>query len=356
MFVWVLAALALAWLSTMGLGCNQNWTWTGCPAYIDPTGEYHPSKTLWDLTELLIIPAVLAIGGFLFNQAERRAEHEAAERGAEAERQTADRRADAEREIADERLREASLQAYLDRMTELLLEKSLRASSEDDEVRVVARARTLTVLRQLDSARKGVLLRFLHQAGLIHKDNCVIDLSAATAYWGDDYKAEQNPAELVGAELSRAILTRADLRNANLSGVNLSGADLVRAYLDGAILNLASLSMANLHRASMLNASLNMANLQEANLSWAILRGATLIQTQALGTDLSQADLVNVDLSGADLLGANLSQANLNGANLQWAINVTKANLDGITYDDNTKWPNDFTPPGTIKIESEKKS
>jgi hypothetical protein len=37
-------------------------------------------KTLWDWLDLLIVPTVLAIGGYLFTQAERQATEAAAER------------------------------------------------------------------------------------------------------------------------------------------------------------------------------------------------------------------------------------------------------------------------------------
>ena len=52
-------------------------------------------------------------------------------------------------------------------MQELILDKGLRRSEKDAEIRDVARARTLTVLRSLDGDRKGQVLRFLHEADLI---------------------------------------------------------------------------------------------------------------------------------------------------------------------------------------------
>jgi hypothetical protein len=52
-------------------------------------------------------------------------------------------------------------------MHELILDKRLRKSEEDDEIRNVARARTLAVLRSLDGNRKGHVVRFLCEAGLM---------------------------------------------------------------------------------------------------------------------------------------------------------------------------------------------
>lgn len=61
------------------------------------------TKTLWDWMELLVIPLVLAIGALILNRSER----------------------ETEREITKDRQQEAALQFYLDRMSELLLEKKI---------------------------------------------------------------------------------------------------------------------------------------------------------------------------------------------------------------------------------------
>ncbi len=66
-------------------------------------------------------------------------------------------------------------------MGQMLLDKErpLRRSEEGDEERILARARTLTVLPRLDGGRKGTVLRFLYESGLIHKDGPIIDLRSA---------------------------------------------------------------------------------------------------------------------------------------------------------------------------------
>src|SRR5437868_5819370 len=62
-------------------------------------------KTLWDWLQLLIIPAVLAIGGYLFNFTMTRTEQEATKQ-----------RDQTERDIASDNQREAALQAYIDKI------------------------------------------------------------------------------------------------------------------------------------------------------------------------------------------------------------------------------------------------
>ena len=173
-------------------------------------------KTLWDWLQLLIIPAVLAVGGYLFNYTTSRYEREAT--------QVRDK---TERDIASDNQREAALQAYLDKLSELLLVNDLRESTEDAEVRKIARVRTLTVLRRLDAERKGSVLRFLHESGLIDKDKRIIDLS----------DADLDGAYLGEANLSEADLSEAILLGAKLSGANLSAADLSNAAVTPEQLN-----------------------------------------------------------------------------------------------------------------------
>ncbi len=58
------------------------------------------NKTLWDWLQLLIIPAVLAVGGYIINLTISRSEQEATKRRAQSEREAVEKRAETEREIA----------------------------------------------------------------------------------------------------------------------------------------------------------------------------------------------------------------------------------------------------------------
>lgn len=183
--------------------------------------------------------------------------------------------------IASEKQRKDDLQAYIDKISELLLEKHLRESKPDDEVRKIAWVRTMTVLRGLDPIRKGSVLQFLYESGLISgdKDKVVIHLQEA---------------DLNGANLTRIFL----------NGVNLSRADLNEAIL---------------HRTKLTNTILEFADLRGAN--------------------IREADHIRCDLSRADLSGAILIGANLRGAigttpeQLAKAISLQGATmLDGHIY------------------------
>jgi len=200
--------------------------WTGFgPPLLDAQGHELPrAKTLWDWMGLLLVPAVLAVGGYFLTRSEN---NEARKREAE-------------------RAQDAALQAYLDQMTQLLLHEKLRTSKADDEVRSVARARTLAVLRALDGRRLTVL-QFLYEVGLIggikQEDGGVPEtIDAIVSLAG----AKLEGAYLNGANLTGANLFGAYLENANLNGAHLRDAILFAANLEGAKLEGANLSCANL--------------------------------------------------------------------------------------------------------------
>jgi len=212
---------------------------------------------------------------------------------AESQRQEAiaDQNAQFQRFIEEFRVQEASLQAYLDLMTTLLLEHHLRESTVGSEVRAIARAQSLSTLRKQDAEGKGTVVRFLYDAELIQ--------SSGTE----------------GGEEPIVDLGTADLSNADLSLDDLSDADLGEAILRGADLKTANLSDANLRGADLRNADLSNANLSDADLRFADLRFADL----CCNADLSNADLSSVILRNADLGGAYLSYANLSYADLSHA-------------------------------------
>ncbi len=245
------------------------------------TTKYQSGKTLWDWLALFLVPALLAWLTYQLQQiAQKRSEQQA----------------ELEREIATINLREEALQAYIDRMSELLINKNLSLSS-DTPLQGVARIRTLTILRRMneDRERKGSVIRFLIDAGLIS--------SAA--------KLNLSSADLTGADLSGANLT-----SANLGDANLSGAILEHATLEGAYLRHANLSSADLSGANLSGADLIAADPIGAKLLGAKLLGAKLIGANLSLADLRLADLTGADLGGAILAGADLDAAILAGANL----------------------------------------
>jgi uncharacterized protein YjbI with pentapeptide repeats len=244
-------------------------------------------KTLWDWLKLLIVPLVLAVGGYLFNSSQNRATQEAAEH----------------------RAQDDTLQAYLDGMAQLLTDENrpLYRAKGGDRLSTVARARTLTVLTRLDGARKRSVLQFLYESGLIARDHPIVKLR--------------------GSDLSGAYLSNFDLRRSDLSWLDLRRADLDACGLAGA----------DLTRTQLCEADLTLAHLDDALLVAADLRDA----------DLNGAGLRGADLSYADLRGANLHWANLEGAlGLNDFLLSSVESLEGATMPDGQILKGRFSPDG----------
>jgi uncharacterized protein YjbI with pentapeptide repeats len=274
---------------------------------------YSYGVTLWDWIKLLIVPAAIAGVGLWFNEQQR----------------------EREIRIADKDRQDDILQSYLDQMGQQLLDKDrpLRQSELGDEVQTLARARTLTTLSQLDGVRKGTVMRFLLEAGLIMIDPQ--DSPEETQYptirllEADLREVVMTTYDWRGIDMTAAWLTGADLSICDLSGATLAGASLSNSYLSGtdlrgADLNSAYLKDAFLNGADLTDASLFHADLTNANLSRADLTGADLIgedyrtsEDRFLGADLTNADLSNANLTGAKVTSEQLAKAKtLEGATM----------------------------------------
>jgi uncharacterized protein YjbI with pentapeptide repeats len=223
--------------------------------------------TVRDWLQLLIVPLALVLIGFLFTmQQDAR------------QQQTENQRARAERRLAEQRAQDEALQAYLDQLSDLLLEKDLRNSDEGSEVRTLARARTATVIQRLDAEGNRNVIRFLNEAGLTKNRRSSIRLLAGVDLQG----AQLGGADLVSTDLSYTNLSDADLSDANLLDAKLRGTDLSDADLSDA-----DLEYAYLIEADLSDANLNGADLTEANLSNA--RGITKEQLEKQTENLKGA-------------------------------------------------------------------
>jgi len=318
-----MTVVLLALLVLIILGYIFNWPWVGLHGV-----------TLYSWLQLLIIPAVLAVAGYVINLTISRSDQEATEQRTQSEREATEKRTETEREIALDNQREAVLQSYIDKIAELLLEKKLRESkSEEDEVRKIARVRTLTTLARLDKDRKKDVLQFLSEAGLIERDKTLIHLRDANLSGANLYDVILNGVNLYKVDLSGANLRKAHLSfvpfNPNDEGQGeIDGADLSRANLSGADLNGADLEQVELRYANLTKANLNGADLERADLHHANLTDADLSYTRLSGADLSYAELTRADLTNTEL---NSFYSSGNGYIKNYGADLRKANLKGAT-------------------------
>jgi uncharacterized protein YjbI with pentapeptide repeats len=301
-------------------------------------------KSLWQFLDLLIVPLALAIIGFGFTAQQQ-------------VRQT---------QIEEQRAQNEALQAYLDQMNPLILEKGLLDSEEGAAVFTLAKARTTTVLAQLDGVHNQAVTRFLSDSGLLRKPALLAkaDLPDAKLHKAVLQDANLADTNLRGANLTDAVLVyadfsaegqattadlpKADLSRATLLGANLSGCLLKEATLTDANLQSADLSSANLHRADLSHAALQGANLSIAestpNLEDQPLWVLKKFVTNLTDADLSHANLSHANLSHATLQHADLSSADLTGADLTdakgWTTEQLRSakSLEGATMPDGQKY------------------
>jgi uncharacterized protein YjbI with pentapeptide repeats len=285
-------------------------------------------KTLWNWLELLIVPLALAIIGLLFAwQQDTR-----------------------QRELEEQRAQDAALQAYLDQMSTLILDKNLLESEQGNPTYTLAQARTATVMARLDAARNSSVMRFLSDSGLASSLLRGITLEGVDLRDVDLVGAD---ADLSDANLSDANLIGARLQNVDLSEANLIGADLSATLLAGADLSATFLSDADLSGAFLLDADLSGTMAEDSNLSGAVLRDADLTYAYLTNADLTNADLDGVILQepprsdpwdhsvaildGADLTGAFITQENLEKL-------AQTQSLDGATMPDRQPLKSDDCP------------
>jgi uncharacterized protein YjbI with pentapeptide repeats len=255
-------------------------------------------KTLWDWLDLLAklaIPIVVlgATIGFGWWQVH-----------------LVDLQHQSDQQLALDQQQESTLKTYLDDMSDLLLNHNLGNSKSGDEVRQVARVRTLTTLRRLKADRNQVVLKFLQDAHLLSKES-------------------ENAYHSV-VDLSNANLSGDDLRSVNLTYTFLIGSYLYRADLSDADMSGTDMNSARLNGANLTYAGFLLANLTNAMLGCITLDGAKIC------TDLSDADLCGADLSDADLNGADLTYVNMSCtllANIKDYTNLSGANLSGVNLE-----------------------
>ena len=266
------------------------WRWTGI-------GE----KKGWDIVTGLSLPLIVFGGGILFNYLNGQQQQK----------------------IAEEKQKDELLKTYINDMKASLLDKDhpLKDWNKNSESKSIARTITLTTLTQLNSEqdqqkakekynqRKGLIMQFLYESGLIKLDHSIISLDTA---------------DLTFANLKDAWLESAKLNRANLQNASLESAFLQNTYLFNA-----KLQFANLQNADLQNANLQHTFLQNANLQHTFLQNANLN-----GAYLESAKLESAKLENAVLYNAE----NLTNQQIKSACFWEKAIYTEIVFDPTKGW------------------
>jgi uncharacterized protein YjbI with pentapeptide repeats len=179
--------------------------------------------TFWHVVGAVVIPVsgglLIAWVGSLFNRNQR-------------EREEA---------VENQQAQDSALQAYLDQMSDLLVNQHLRSLPPGSDIHRLAEARTSEVLLGLDGERKRRPLKLVYGLGLIKNganpgdtDGILLDLQNLSLDHADLTELTLRKASLRSADLRGADLQGADLRGSDLSHVDLRGANLTNADLSGA--------------------------------------------------------------------------------------------------------------------------
>jgi len=273
-----LGVFLIALLALLGLGYVTKWEWIG----VTDKGEANTLwetqyRTLWDWLDLLIVPAAVAIGVLFLEHAQRERERRVESDRLKAEREMEDLQRKRELAVEDQRAQDAALLAYLDRMGDML--PRLRESSNENaevlaDTRALIRARTLAILEPLDRGRKGAMMRFLSESGLLEKElPTTINLRQA-----DFSRSDLTSLNLINTDLQEVSFIEANLGSADLSGADLRGADLSKAILSRARLGTARLAGADLTGADLSYADLSQATgvFEDQLVAVKYLEGATM--------------------------------------------------------------------------------
>jgi uncharacterized protein YjbI with pentapeptide repeats len=321
--------------------------------------------TFWHLVGALFIPLagglLVAWGGFKFNQKQR----------------------ERDEVIENKQAQDNAIQAYLDQMSDLLVDRHLRSLPKGSDIHKLAEAKTVDILLGLDSERKRRPLKLVYGLGLINnrlhtaeRDGAPLDVENLNPNNPDTGERDGALLDLENLSLDHADLTElslrdaclrfADLRGANLQGSDLSGADLSYADLRGANLTNTDLSAVNLSGANLLPydehepARLSLHNLKDyalpsdnylrslAKLQEERLQGLSSRLTRRVKNRLLRRKPVTfTNLTDAKLAGANLTGAILANADLRHTRrSLDRKQIERAVGNDKTKLPDtdEFKP------------
>ncbi|CAF4411907.1 unnamed protein product [Rotaria sp. Silwood2] len=258
---------------------------------------------------------------------------------AEKQRNLSEQQRAHELKIAQEQLRDSLLVNYMNDIG-LLLKNNNGSLTSDSVTAILARAKTLVAIQQLDAARNAFLIQFLYEAKqLINGANPLdisdadlngIDLSSETIF----HKKLHN-LSLTGTVLRNVSFSKCDLSYANFSGSDLRDARFIETKLD-----YVDFSRSSIVRTDFSDAVLRYTKFIDVQSRRIIFRHADLTNASFISSVLGQAVFVNSFCQNVNFSDASLKQADFTNAKLKDAIlirtqleraNFSRVNLSGMT-------------------------
>lgn len=190
-------------------------------------------RTLWDWLELLIIPIVLAIGGWLFSSADK----------------------DSALRIEQSNQRQNILNSFIEKISNLVVVENFKNPEKNSDIVQITRALITSTCRQLDPDRKAEALQVIYELHLIDK-NPIVNLFGVNF---DKINLEHAP--LVESEIKGAYFRKGCFKNANLQGSIFLGSNFSKADFRGANLTNTDFSETTLDGANFSCCDLRLTNI-----------------------------------------------------------------------------------------------
>ncbi|MEM6835800.1 MAG: pentapeptide repeat-containing protein [Cyanobacteria bacterium P01_C01_bin.120] len=298
-------------------------------------------KTAWEWSELLFIPIIIGVLGFVFKNILYR--QESGRRNLEI------------------------LKSNIDQISSLIVSSDwsdFSQSSPQSEIdfqsnRVLTtiRARSLVAMRELDKKSLAIFIQFLSELNVIQGipfEN--LDLSRVYLK-----NADLSRAQFKNVNFRNAIFENVNLRNSNLSGSDMLGSELRDVILDSANLEKvffnfsywrnvsakdSNLSRVSLHHSRLRDVDFTRANLKNSRITLlyefrrvtfeksilcgAVFEAVSLKGMNFLGANLANANFYSVDLEDVDFSEADLSEANFVNSNVGEAKGLEETTGDYI--------------------------
>jgi uncharacterized protein YjbI with pentapeptide repeats len=266
---------------------------------------------------------------------------------AEKQRNLSDDQRAHELKITERQLHDALFIAYMSDIS-ILLKENNGTLTANPTLAVIARAKTITAIRQLDVSLKTYIVQFLYEAKQLTSGANPLDLSDAELNEVDftinnTFHRNLRNLSLAGAFLRNSTFSYRDLTNADFSDADLTNARFIGCVLDSADLSHTIIVKTDFSKARLIGARFDKTQARRTVFRNTIAINATFTEGDMELVDFFACDCKNVDfrntrMQNSDFSTAQLHQtrfynANLVRVNFFSAIlqdsNLTAARLNG---------------------------
>lgn len=178
--------------------------------------------------------------------------------------------------IADKYQRDSVFNSYIRELTGILLRNKFELNRP--LLDSVIRPMTLTILRQLDSSRKVLLLKFLYESKMLQTnfEETRVDLTDADLDHIEINEIHLHNLSLVGSSLKNATFIRTDLTNADFERVDLSNSRFFNVNLNQVSFYRTNLQHVDFSQSKFSRTDLTKSNLNQSTINRSQFAGVSL--------------------------------------------------------------------------------